>query len=210
MAVVVNRDGKTISILQGKVGDPGKAAVPSGSGTMPFTCSWVVPLEPGIYQVRVAARDANTGMAGSDHQWIDLPRVDASQPVKKIQLGSVFVRSRRDNDPAPDVTAPFFDQFTAARRFTPDSRLYFLAQMYNEASYPVDLAVKLYLGNRILMEDWTTVAKPPDSSETSRRIKGDFPLAQFAPGAYVLELSVTDRSTKATATRQVSFRIASR
>ena len=209
MAVVANRDGKAIITLKDSISEPGKSASPSKPGTKPFTHNWVVPLDPGIYQVRVAAHDPNTGLTGSDHKWIDLPRVDASQPVRKIQLGSIFVRARREGDPVAEISADSFDLFAAERRFTTDSRLLFVAQMYNEASYPVNLEFKIYLGNRIVMRNSATIEKPAAPTADFSQIKGDLPLAQLGPGAYVMELTVTDPSTHATATRQVSFLVAS-
>jgi len=208
MAVVVNRDGKTIVVEKGSISAPVDSLMPAKPGTRAFTHTWFVSLEPGLYQVRVAARDPNSGLAGSDHQWIDLPRIDATQPVRKIQLGSVFVRAGKEAGSAFDASAYDFDLFTAERRFTSDSRLYFLSQVYNETSYPVDVDIKVYLGNRLVIHNAITMEKPASSGAGLNRITGNLPLAQLAPGAYVLEVTATDRSTRASAARQVSFLVA--
>jgi VWFA-related protein len=208
MGIVVNRDGKTVFAERGNLSQPSDPASAPRSGTRPFTHNWIVPLEPGIYQVRVAAHDPNSGLAGSDHQWLDLPRIDLSQPVRKIQLGSVFVRARPGPDPTPGSAGDFFELAAAERRFTSDARLFFLAQVYNEAAYPIDVAVKVYLGNRIVAEHAMAVEKPAAAAADGAQIKGSLPLASFAPGAYVLELTAADRSTRASATRQVDFLVA--
>jgi VWFA-related protein len=208
MGIVVNRDGKTVFAQRGNLSQPADFTSAPRPGTRPFTHAWVVPLEPGIYQVRVAAHDPNSGLAGSDHQWIDLPRVDDSQAVRKIQLGSIFVHARRNADPASGAPADFFDLVTAERRFTPDSRLFFLAQIYNEAKYPIDIAVKVFLGNRVVMQDSAVMEGPVVSTIGGSQLKGNLALEAFAPGAYVLEITATDRSTRASATRQVPFLVA--
>jgi VWFA-related protein len=210
MAVVVNRDGKTVMTLKGSILQPAKPSIPSKPGTRPYVYNWWIPLEPGIYQVRVAAQNPNNGSVGSEHQWVDLPRVDESSPPgKKVQLGSIFLKARPLSESSEtESLAGTLDEnpLDAQRRYHADSRLFFISQIYNAANYPIHVEVKIYRGNRVVVQSPAKAVQAPRSSGSGPDyVKGDFSLAEFSPGAYVLELIAADPSIRASATRQVPF-----
>jgi hypothetical protein len=178
-------------------------------GSNAVAYSRLISIDPGVCQVRVAARDPRTGRVGSAHQWLDVPRIDASPlPSGKIQLSSVFLKRPQSNDsPGTRVSYRLLDEneFSVKRRFPAGSRLSLMLQICNAVSPPV-VRTKIYRGNRAIVESAPQSLKDliPDITgpvfvDTSLPLKG------LSPGAYVLEVSATDPSMNTMATQRVSF-----
>ena len=88
-------------------------------------------IKPGLYQVRVAARDAKEGRSGSGFQWIEIPDLES----KTLALSTLIVAERRvgtDGAPGMDPTKPF-DQvrLNIDHHFSRTSHLRFLTFVYN-------------------------------------------------------------------------------
>ena len=66
-----------------------------------------VPLSPGYYQVRLAAREASRSLLGSASQWVEIPDVEA----RPLTLSSVFLLA---DMPAPAASAPESSEQAAA------------------------------------------------------------------------------------------------
>ncbi|HVF44620.1 MAG TPA: VWA domain-containing protein [Pyrinomonadaceae bacterium] len=155
-------------------------------------------LKPGLYQVRVAARDRRTGRAGSSAQWLEVP------DVKKggLALSSLFVGETGDGSAQLAVCAD--------RRFARDSRLGFFLYVYNaaRAAAPPDVALQV----QIFRDDQPVVTKPLVKIETAgmtdlaRLPYGeDLSLGELPAGRYVLQVTAIDRAAKSSATRRASF-----
>ena len=94
-------------------------------------------IKPGLYQVRVAARDAKQGRAGSGFQWIEIPDLES----KTLALSSLIVGERRLGAEEPPRIAPGkpggekdpLDQvrLNVDHHFTRTSHLRFLTFVYN-------------------------------------------------------------------------------
>lgn len=93
-------------------------------------------IKPGIYQVRVAARETKQGRAGSGFQWIEIPDLAS----KTLALSSLIVGEQRtgaedsprvDQKPGGDQN-PFSQvKLSVDHRFDRTSRLRFLTFVYN-------------------------------------------------------------------------------
>ena len=59
-----------------------------------------VPLPPGQYQVRLAAREASRSLLGSASQWIEIPDIDA----RPLTLSSVFLLADMPAPQKPEAT----------------------------------------------------------------------------------------------------------
>ena len=101
-------------------------------------------IKPGIYQVRVAVRDAKEGRLGSAFQWIEIPNLDS----KTLALSTLIAAEREstaDNSPLIDPAKTgkpqsLFGQLrlNVDHRFARTSRLRFLMFVYNAlATSPV-------------------------------------------------------------------------
>ena len=94
-------------------------------------------IKPGLYQVRVAARDEKDGRAGSGFQWIEIPDLES----KALALSTLIVGERKvgaEGPPRidPGKAGPDKDPFDQVRlnvdhHFTRTSRLRFLTFVYN-------------------------------------------------------------------------------
>src|SRR3712207_3415115 len=155
-------------------------------------------LKPGLYQVRVAARDRRTGRSGSSAQWLEVP------DVKKggLALSSLFVGETGDGSAQLAVCAD--------RRFARDSRLGFFLYVYNAArqAAPPDVALQV----QIFRDDQPVVTKPLVKIDTvgmtdlARLPYGeDLSLGELPAGRYVLQVTAIDRAAKSSATRRASF-----
>jgi VWFA-related protein len=185
---------------------------PSAEGLRPGVIyNQPTPLAPGLYQVKVAARDARGGQTGSALQWIEIP--DLSK--RRLALSSLHLGGRvvGGADASKAGAAPQV-QFSVSRRFARSTRLDFLAFIYNAAratgGVPVDLSaqVQVLRGGRAVV---SAPARPltPDQAADLTRIPftGAVTLGQLPAGLYELEVTVTDNVSKATATERVAFEI---
>jgi VWFA-related protein len=199
----------TLDVAGAVVDDAGKAAgefdesltvspVETARGRRRVIYNRQMQLKPGLYQVRVAARDRRTGRAGSSTQWLEV------QDVKKggLALSSLFVGETGDGSAQLAVCAD--------RRFARDSRLGFFLYVYNaaRASAQPDVALQV----QIFRDDQPVVTKPLVKIDTAgvqdlaRLPYGeDLSLGELPAGRYVLQVTAIDRAGKSSATRRTGF-----
>ena len=159
-------------------------------------------LKPGIYQVRVAARDNRTGRLGSAMQWVVIPDFSTHQlSLSSLILGIENVTSKAGN--AESV------QWSVDKRFAKGSPLKFMAFIYNR-SQPVtnNLAARV----QVYRDGQTIVSTPfkivsPDKQADPQRVpfNGEINLSGLQPGRYLLVVTVEDRATQKTASQQTLF-----
>jgi hypothetical protein len=162
-----------------------------------------LPLKPGIYQVRVAARDDKSGRVGSAAQWIEIPDLSS----KKLTLSSLLVGGQfigASNDAAQEQMV-----FSVDRRFREGSQLTFLTMIYNAANAPrLDSQIEILRGGQriiaspvrpIVLDDKTDLARIPYGATVALRT--------LPPGRYVLRVTVNDRNANTSAVNQVLFEI---
>ena len=191
--IVLNRDGDTVVSFSDSM------AVPADPNTRlrEWLYSGVVPVKPGIYQVRVAVRDARTGRSASSLQWLSVPDLTHSN----IALGSIFMAETAPNGPDAAGPAPnIFDvsSISVKRRFMKSSQVTYFLHVYDLESAALLAQTRVYRGNRaIYQSDFAPLNSPA-------LVTGRLPLERFPSGAYVLEVTVKDAS-RAPVTRQLSF-----
>lgn len=184
---------------------------PSAEGSRPGVIyNQPTPLAPGLYQVKVAARDARGGQLGSASQWIEIPNLSKHQLVlSSIHLGGRVVGGSEASKAgaAPQV------QFSVDRRFARTTRLDFLAFIYNAARAQGG-AVDLSAQAQLLRDGRAVVSAPPrkltpDATADLARIPftGAVTLGQLPAGQYELEVTVADNLSKTSATERVGFEI---
>ena len=195
VGAVVNDEGKGVSEFDQSLTI---APVQTSRGRRRVIYNQQLQLKPGLYQVRVAARDRRTGRAGSSSQWLEVP------DVKKggLALSSLFVGETDDSSAQLAVCAD--------RRFARDSRLGFFLYVYNAArqAAPPDVALQV----QIFRDDQPVVTKPLVKIDTggmpdlARLPYGeDLSLGELPSGRYVLQVTAIDRAAKSSATRRASF-----
>jgi hypothetical protein len=175
-----------------------------------------VPLAPGSYQVRLAAREGTRSLLGSASQWIEIPDLDR-QP---LTLSSVFLLADMPlhaggAPPAAGAAeggaASSGDRSVAdvqiEKTFGPGQGLHYVVHVYAPAgdSPPsVTLQAQVWQGKRLI--GVTPRHDLPDSPQ-GRKWSERIGLDGFRPGDYELRVLATDPATGRTAERRVAFRI---
>ena len=190
VGVVVNDRGKPAGSFQTRLNinaTAGEGENQKSSGTI---YNFRLPLEPGLYQVRVAARDTNSGQMGSAQQWIEIPDLKS----RRLTLSSLFLDVQ--NVAASEIPQV---QFSVDHRFARNSRLTFMAFIYNAIraengkSLPA-LSIQARLLGRGRVVQTGPARKVELGSQDLARIPcgGEISLNSIPPGDYVLEVMVTD------------------
>lgn len=168
-----------------------------------------LPLPPGLYQVRVAVRERETGRTGSAMQWIEIPKIDPTT----FTMSDIFIGERKTAEATAQKIA-----VKVNRSFARDSFLRYQAYLYNAAratgtpqltggtASQLTLEVKVLRGSRTV---FTVPESKPGTSNaddpTSLPLSGEISLEQFPPGHYTLQISATERGAKTSVTQKALF-----
>jgi VWFA-related protein len=177
------------------------------AGNRPLLWNQQMPLAPGLYQVRVAVRERQSGRTGSAMQWLEVPEINSQLAMSSLFLGA------RDPDEvvAVNVTAgPRPVMVNADRHFETGSVLRFQSYIYNadRAGGAAELIIQArVLRNDIAVLTLPAAKVPTDTTSDQMRLPywAEIALEKFSAGKYVLEVTAIDRRTKATAMQQASF-----
>ena len=205
---VLNEHGKIIDSFKTQVSvDPLSASGQADNTNVIY--NYRVPLQPGIYQVRVAAREPGSGRVGNASEWIEI-----SDPFAgKLSLSSLLLNSSFIEDNTSGGTRSAQVQHAVVRRISKGSRLSFLLFIYNASRTPATPnRVSLGADIRVTQNGRTvlkipTLSVPIEEGSDLQRIPfgGTFPISSLSPGKYFLEVTVNDRSSKANATQYIDF-----
>ena len=162
------------------------------------------PLTPGIYQVRVAARDERSRRIGSAMQWIVIPDLSNRQ----LTLSSVLITSPVKDNAASKDTSPQL-QLSADHRFSRSHHLEYLIFVYN-AKRDARGATNLTVETEVLRDGKvisTAQQKVIDNSGDPERIPygADLSLKSLAPGSYDLRVKIIDAVAGTTAIQTTDF-----
>jgi VWFA-related protein len=169
-------------------------------------------LSPGIYQVRVAARDEKSGHAGSAHAWIEIPDLSKGQ----LALSSVLVGSRSTTDVSAAAVNPAQADAVVMSinpSFSNTDYLRFMVFVYNAAATAgakPDVAVQVQIVRdgqpvvttslkKVSIDETTDLARLPFAAEVS--------LAGLPAGRYLLQVTAVDRVARTSASQQTRFEI---
>jgi len=167
-----------------------------------------VYVKPGLYQVRVAARDSE-GLTGMAMQWVKVPDLASHS----LSLSSLLIGERELTSSAGRNAVQFQKaQLKIDRRFVQGSRLRFLTYIYNATrgvsggSPQLNAHVDLFRGNEAVVS--TFVIETKDIDDMARiPYAGEFNLASLAKGRYRIRVTVIDLSAKTFASQEAAFEI---
>jgi VWFA-related protein len=158
-----------------------------------------LPLPPGLYQVRVATRDIQSGRVGSAQQWVEIPNLSLGQ----LTLSSLLLGLQSVGPSKEQV------QFSVDHRFDGKLPLGFMVFVYNATQGQGGRSIpNLSYQARLLRQGQAVFTTPlrkvlTDSQDHSRIVlTGVLPLKDVAPGRYLLELKVIDEMNQTSATQQ--------
>ncbi len=186
-------------------------AAAASAGDRDITFTYPAKLEPGLYQVRVAARDAKSGRSGSAHAWFDIPDLTK----KKLTISSLLLGERTQSTMTNISTGALNPvALSGSHRFRRDSTLRFLVFTYNAALASTDQKPDAAIQVQVIRDDQPviTTALRKIASDTFTDLTrlpyaAEIPLNNLQPGRYVLQVSVIDRVSKQSTTRQTYFDI---
>lgn len=202
--VVINDQGKQAGSFKTRLNvNPLTTAVKNPS----VVYSHKLPLKPGLYQVRVAARDDKSGSVGSAAQWIEIPELSS----KKLTLSTLLLGGHMSNFGQEQKGEQV--QFSVDHRFSRESQMTFFTIIYNAASGPgapkleSQIEILRVGGQRVVASPVMPI--PVDSGADPARIPygAGVGLKTLAPGKYVLKVTVTDRNANASAVNQIIFEV---
>ncbi|MEA2204183.1 MAG: hypothetical protein QOE77_959 [Blastocatellia bacterium] len=172
-------------------------------------------LKPGLYQVRVAARDVKSGRVGSAIQWIEIP--DLSK--RRLALSSLIL-SERANDAKTtqdhDVTNIGAASLPVLvdRRFARTSELRYIMFIYNAlqgktgtAGPDLTLQTQILRGNDVVVKSPVSAISTEGQDPTRLSYAADIPLHTLPAGRYELLVLVNDRIAKSSSAQRVSFEV---
>jgi len=211
---VYNAQGKSgsrfkerVSISQTAPG--GQTTQQTAQGQRSVLYNHQVGLAPGLYQVRVAARDARSGRVGGAAQWVEIPDLKSGRlTLSSLQLGERPAQAAAAND-----AANFLGQSSPDRRFTRDSHLRFLTFIYNAKQGAPGAAPDVVLQIQIFRNDQPVVTDElrkvtPEGQDFSRIAYGaEISLWSLVAGRYALQVTVIDRVAKTSASQRVNFTV---
>ena len=162
------------------------------------------PLTPGIYQVRVAARDDRSGHVGSAIQWIAIPDLTKS----KLTLSSVLLGGQVLEDKSKENTPHV--QLSVDHIFPRMSQLGYWVFVYN-AKRDAAGNPQLMVQTTVLRDGQAVLSSPQrrlnSAGQDGERIPfgEELALKTLAPGKYDLKVTVTDGVAGSSATQITDF-----
>lgn len=194
---VYDEQGKAASTFRKRLSlDPPAAGAAADSSVI---YNHRAPLAPGLYHVRVAARDEKTGRTGSAAEWVEVPDLKAG----RLTLSSLHLSGGQAEGAGPV-------QFSVERRFGRASSLGFLVVAYNAGQGGA--APELVADIRVTQGERTALSVPAqkvpgDASADPARVPygGSFPLRSLRPGRYTLRVTIRNARTGASATEETDF-----
>jgi hypothetical protein len=171
-------------------------------------------LGPGLYQVRVGARDEKSGRSGTAHAWIEIPDLASG----KLALSSLLLGVRREptinNASAGADGPPNAVDLSIRHSFSPNGYLRFMAFVYNAARAPADSKPDVAVQVQIVRDELpvvTTALKKVSTADTLDLARipyaAEVSLEGLPNGRYRLQVTVVDRVAKTSATQQSRFEI---
>jgi VWFA-related protein len=211
--VVLNDQGKPAASFKTRINVSPVSTDPSQSYSSNVIYNYKAPLKPGLYQVRVAARDSSSGRVGSSMQWIEIP--DVSQ--KRLALSSLLIGGQAigssNKTAQAQASAPRAIQFSVDHRFSHSSHLGFWIFIYNaqrdaQGTPDVTAQVQVFRDNQSIVNTQPRKLSTAGMEDLARiPYAGDFALANLPPGRYILQITVQDRVAKTSASQRTAFEV---
>jgi GWxTD domain-containing protein len=165
----------------------------------------MLPLKPGLYKMDIVVKDVNSGNAGVVNQKLQVPRY----PDEKLQLSSLITAQKVEVLPPNEVgSGPFsinglkiWPNVTSEFKRDRDKNINLYFQIYNlkvdEATKKPSATVEM-----LIMKNNEEVKKVVEQSSelanaaAQMTIVKAFPVSDFEPGKYDLQVRVIDNLTK--------------
>ena len=202
--VVLDDTSKIVTSFKNRL-SANPVAQEQGSDQSSLIYNHRAPLEPGIYQVRVAVRDGHSGRVGSAMEWIVIPDVASRQlTLSSLLLGGKVIETKGAADQV---------QFSVDHRFSRNDSLNYWVFVYNANQTGAEKAPNLAAQVQVLREGQTVTTNRyplkfkelPDPARIP--FGGDLILSKLAPGYYELRITVEDLVAHTSASQSIGFEV---
>jgi VWFA-related protein len=174
------------------------------------TFTYPTKLPPGLYQVRVAVRDDKSGRVGGAHAWMEIPDLT----TKKLTMSSLLLGERTQatvtNVSSPGATNPV--ALSASHRFGHESTLRFLIFAYNATPAPADQKPDIAVQVQVIRDDQPVITTALRKINVEGVLDlarlpyaAEIPLNELPTGRYQLRVTLIDRVSKQSTSRQTHF-----
>lgn len=200
VGLVFDERGKKAGNFQTRLNIDSLESDPASLARSDTIYNYRLPLKPGLYQVRIAARDRRGGRIGSATQWIDLPDLTS----KKLAMSSLLLGIENigvNGAGGPAAKTPQL-QFSVDHSFSRNTPLRFIAFIYNALKSDTRFAPDLDIRAQILRANQIIMSVPlrkvaAGQPDLNRIPYGDeIQLNSIPPGRYTLQIKVTDGVAK--------------
>ncbi|MGI8555604.1 MAG: VWA domain-containing protein, partial [Pyrinomonadaceae bacterium] len=215
LGVVYNSDGKREGYFRELLKIDAPVSKSNDSVRPNVYYNYQLKLKPGLYQVRVASRDAKSGHVGNANEWIEIPDLS----THRLTLSSILLGEKKKDNRLKN-TAAKIDSETAGvevkvdRRFVRSSQLRYLIFIYNAATEKTGADLPdVTLQTEILRGGEVVLTSPPHKisveGQDAARLPyaAEIPLNTFSAGRYVLRITVNDRTAKTKTEQTVNFEV---
>lgn len=196
MGALSDDSGNVVSSLKQEI-----SFLSEGNAASSFTTFQFPKLLPGLYQVRIAARDRESGRIGSTAQWIEIPKTIRDS----FSISSVFLSE--GSLASPGMTQKWI--IKPDRTFSRTSKLRFQAFVYHadgSSSTPrLQLQLEVRRNGQLLIQTPPTPVVADGTDYKRIPLTGEFPLDSFSAGRHELRLILTDLKTKSVTSQQANF-----
>lgn len=170
-------------------------------------------LGPGLYQVRVAARDEKSGRTGSANGWVEIPDLSKDKlTLSSVIIGRHALTPTTNSSGNGQSTSEQVD-LSIDHLYQRNSVLRFLFFVYNAARAPSDSHPDVATQVQILRDNQpiitTALKKIPTAGMDLDRLPyaADLSLSGLPAGQYVMQVTAVDRVSKTSASQQSRFSI---
>lgn len=203
VGVVLNDHGKPAASFKTRLKVDPSTSSDGDQNASSIIYNYPAPLKPGIYQVRVAARDERSGVVGSAMQFAVIPDLSARQlSLSSLIVGLENVSSRG--------AAAGRIQWSVDKRFASGSHLRFMTFVYNAArrAGATDIAAQVQVyrdGQAVMAKPFKRVATGTDGDPARVPFNEEINLGGLSAGRYILQVTVEDRAAQKTVSQQTAF-----
>jgi VWFA-related protein len=202
--VILNEQGKPAGSFRTTLKVAPLSSAPNVLNTSTVIYNYPSPLKPGIYQVRVAGLDVQSGLIGSTSQWVVIPDLSTRQlSLSSLIIGLESVRERSAE--AERI------QWSVDKKFAHGSHLKFMTFIYNAAragGAPPDVAAKVDVykdGQAVMQTPFKKVDVGAQADPARLPFTAEVNLAPLPPGRYTLRVTVEDRAAGRAVSQQTAF-----
>ncbi len=172
-------------------------------------------LPPGLYQVRIGVRDANSQLMGTSMSWVDVPDLHK----KKLTLSNIFLGKEKEEEQTPTVAAVNRSAkpslVVGQASFKRGEAIFYRFVLYNSATAAqptADLKLKVEIlesGANAYDGSWQPLTpRIVRSDGIGLEVGGQLRMG-VGPGIYTLRVTVKDPKSNREVQQTIAFEIAS-